>query len=168
MDSILLFQSMTVKMSTTLDKVFKAQEMDFGRHAYSFIYSFELLMDFVEEVQSRAFGEAPSSLTEYDYQRMLMVKELLLANLAEPPQTQELCDRFGLSAQKLRNDFKTMYGVPPYQFVLHQCFEIAYQQLAEGKSSIKELAFDLGFANPNHFNKAFKKHFGVNAGSVKK
>lgn len=168
MDEVLLFQTMTLKMFTAIDKLFKVQELSFGRQGYTFVHSFELMLAFMLDIQKRAFGETPTTLSKYDYQRIMLIKQDLLDNLANPPQTIELCERYGLSAQKLRNDFKAMFGLPPYQFVLHSRFEIAYRQLAEENRSIKEVTFDLGFANPNHFNKAFKKHFGLSAGSVRR
>lgn len=167
-DNVLLYQAMSHKMGVALEKLFSAQELSFGRQGYSFIHSFELLLALLEKLQKRAFGEITQKLTSYDNERMLQVKQDLLDNLSEPPSTEEICDKYGLSAQKLRNDFKTMFGLPPYKFVLHHRFEIAYKALISHEKSIKEVAFDLGFANANHFNKAFTKHFGISAGKVQK
>jgi AraC-like DNA-binding protein len=45
-------------------------------------------------------------------------KEIIIANMAEPPGLQELADEIGLNLKKLKMGFKQIYGDTVYGFYL--------------------------------------------------
>ena len=55
----------------------------------------------------------------------------------------------------------------PYQMVINQRIEFAYTQLVDGKS-IEESASESGFEDYFYFIKAFKKHWGITPGELRK
>jgi AraC family transcriptional regulator len=68
-------------------------------------------------------------------------------------------------AQMGPNYFATLFrrstGFAPHQYVLHQRIERAKQLLVQGKLSIADIAYQVGFANQGHFNRQFKKIVGI-------
>ena len=50
---------------------------------------------------------------------------------------------------------------PPAKYILQKKLEKSVQLLSIESNSISEVAYDCGFENINHFNRAFKKQFGI-------
>jgi len=73
----------------------------------------------------------------------------------------ELARATGLSATHLAGRFKAEVGMPPRQFLLRTRVLRAKQYLAEGDSSITEIAMGLGFSTRQHFSAVFKDMTGV-------
>lgn len=57
--------------------------------------------------------------------------------------------------------FKNTVGVAPYQFVLQMKIERAKQLIKKGKSSLSQIAYELGFADQAHLSNTFRKVVGV-------
>ena len=49
----------------------------------------------------------------------------------------------------------------PYQYLMRLKMGLAARQLQDPNTLVKQLAFELGFADPFHFSRAFKKVFGL-------
>jgi len=74
---------------------------------------------------------------------------------------------FFLSYHHLNLLFKARYGCSIHQMVINQRIEFAYTQLVDGKS-IEESASESGFEDYFYFIKAFKKHWGITPGELRK
>ncbi len=74
---------------------------------------------------------------------------------------QALADLAGLSRAHFSRVFKTCEGVPPAEFVLAERMRRAASLLVSGASSVKTVARDCGFDDPNYFAKAFRRRFGA-------
>jgi len=61
----------------------------------------------------------------------------------------------------LNGIFRKITGEPIHRFILKRRLESARKQLSEPNSSIKEIAYKLGFQDPLYFSRLFKKYFGV-------
>jgi AraC family transcriptional regulator, transcriptional activator of the genes for pyochelin and ferripyochelin receptors len=48
-----------------------------------------------------------------------------------------------------------------FAFVQSQRLEEAKRMIFEGEKNISEIAYELGYAHPQHFHRAFKKRFGI-------
>lgn len=61
---------------------------------------------------------------------------------------------------KFKRTFKQVFGRPPRQY--HQQIKMAYAQecLRKPENSISDVAYQLGYAHPSKFTRAFKKYFG--------
>jgi AraC family transcriptional regulator len=57
--------------------------------------------------------------------------------------------------------FKQATGWTPHQYVIYRRIECAKQLLFQGELSIAEISAQVGFANPGHFSRHFKKLVGV-------
>ncbi len=57
--------------------------------------------------------------------------------------------------------FKRFGDLSPYRFLNRLKLNIAASRLQTPDTTIKQIAFDLGFSSPFHFSRAFKKAYGV-------
>ena len=66
----------------------------------------------------------------------------------------------GLCYANFRKVFKTYTGYTPYQYFLNHKIEKSKQLLEDGKSSIKEIAYQMGFESQYYFSRIFKTKTG--------
>ena len=57
--------------------------------------------------------------------------------------------------------FKRSTGLAPHQYLGNIRFERAKLLLAEGRASIIEIAYEIGYANPSQFSAFFRKRAGL-------
>ena len=97
------------------------------------------------------------------------MESLLIANIpnrmlrdsANPPTVAELAQELGISATKLKNGFKAIYGVPIYTMFKKMKLESAYNMLRTTSCTIGEVAFQCGYQSQSQFCDAFKRQYGV-------
>jgi len=69
----------------------------------------------------------------------------------------ELAAAAGLSPSRFKAKFKQQLGIPPREFILRRKVERARQMLHDGKRSVTEVAFALGFSSSQYFATVFKR-----------
>lgn len=79
---------------------------------------------------------------------------------------EELANAMRISRVQLFNRIKSLTSVPPANLIRTIRLENAKRLLEKGEGNISEVAYKVGFDNPNYFGKAFKKHFGVPPSAV--
>ena len=72
-----------------------------------------------------------------------------------------LADDIGMSRAQLHRRMKDLTGITAGEFIRNLRLQQAAKLLAAGDTSVAQVTYAVGFANPNHFTSAFKKHFGV-------
>ena len=77
-----------------------------------------------------------------------------------PPTIREMSRQFAMSESKLKKVFKTVFGLPPYEYYQKHRMQKASQLLLSGNFSIKDVGYTLGYSNLSNFTLAFKKEFG--------
>jgi AraC-like DNA-binding protein len=77
-----------------------------------------------------------------------------------PPTIREMSRQFAMSESKLKKVFKTVFGLPPYEYYQKHRMLKARQLLLSGNFSIKDVGYTLGYSNLSNFTLAFKKEFG--------
>lgn len=73
-----------------------------------------------------------------------------------------LCRQFNISRPSLYREFAASGGVANY--ITQRRLERAYYQLAsapEGYKPIKDIAYGVGFGDPGHFSRLFRRRFGL-------
>lgn len=65
----------------------------------------------------------------------------------------------GVSKSTLNRKIKTMTGLTPMDFVRNIRLKYACALLAEGKLNVSEVAYSVGFSDPQYFAKCFKEAF---------
>ena len=65
-----------------------------------------------------------------------------------------------LTLPHINETFKAYTGMTPYQYCIHVKINRAKEILASGESSVKEIAWRVGFDDPYYFSRLFKKKTG--------
>ena len=57
--------------------------------------------------------------------------------------------------------FKRTFGYTPYDYQIRQKMNICKRRLCTSNDSISDIAYELGYADPQHFSKLFKSRCGI-------
>lgn len=94
--------------------------------------------------------------------RMMQVESILVSNFSSPPPAIPVLARVAMMSEtKLKNLFKTLYGMGLYEYYQKYRMLKARQLLRSKKYSVKETGMALGFKNLSNFTIAFKKEFNA-------
>jgi AraC-like DNA-binding protein len=72
-----------------------------------------------------------------------------------------LAARMRMSVSALTHTCTRLLGIPPARMLLDSRLRLARQLLENPARSVKDVAAELGFADPYHFSKAYKRSFGT-------
>ena len=72
----------------------------------------------------------------------------------------ELASHASLSQMQLYRKLKALVGQTPVSFIRKHRLERAKELLKTTSLSISEIAYDVGFGDPNYFSRVFHKEFG--------
>ena len=93
---------------------------------------------------------------------MRRVMEAVNANLDDNSfNVEALADKVGMSRAQLHRRVKEATGITVGEFIRNLRLQQAARLLEKGDTSIQQVAWAVGFANPTHFSAAFKRYFGV-------
>ncbi|WP_309385808.1 helix-turn-helix transcriptional regulator [Cerasicoccus frondis] len=73
----------------------------------------------------------------------------------------ELAERTGYGAEYLCRIFKRYHNESPYQALLRMKMNEAFRQLKEGRMRVMDIALSVGFDDPLHFSRVFRKTMGM-------
>jgi AraC family transcriptional regulator len=131
-------------------------------HSFFYQLAESYLIDYqVLNKQHEAIGAAKSATVRELHRRLLIGKYFIEDCYQAPITVTEVAREAMMSEYQFYRLFKSVFGVSPYQYILHKRLHHGYQLLTDGRMSITEVATLTGFADVHSFSKAFKKHFGV-------
>jgi AraC-like DNA-binding protein len=122
---------------------------------------YELLSLYFNRTEDPDAEQCPFLIDEENVLKIRKAKEIILANLAEPPGLQELADQIGLNLKKLKMGFKQIYGDTVYGFLFDYKMDYARRLLDTGSYNVNEVSLKIGYSTGSHFIAAFKKKFGT-------
>ncbi|KGO87512.1 AraC family transcriptional regulator [Flavobacterium suncheonense] len=122
---------------------------------------YELLSLFFNRNEDPNAEQCPFLIDEENVKKLKKAKEIVIANMAEPPGLQELADEVGLNLKKLKMGFKQIYGDTVYGFLFDYKMEYARRLLDSGSYNVNEVGLKIGYSTASHFIAAFKKKFGT-------
>ena len=95
-----------------------------------------------------------------DIEKLNAVRELVNERLSSPPNLSEIARTVGLNEYKLKRGFKEIFRTTVFGYLSEQRLLLARQYLLDTHKTAAEIAAELGYSTPQHFNNAFKKRFG--------
>ena len=108
-------------------------------------------------------------LSDKDRKQIKKVEKILNDSLTTIfPGIDALSGKIGISATKLKNDFKVVHNKSLYQYYRSHKMQLAEQILAKKANTVKEVASLLGYENASKFSAVFKEQFGVQPSSILK
>ena len=122
---------------------------------------YELLSLYFNRTEDPNAEQCPFLIDEENVLKIKRAKEIILANMAEPPSLQELADDIGLTLKKLKMGFKQIYGDTVYGFLFDYKMDSARKLLDSGSYNVNEVGLKIGYSTGSHFIAAFKKKFGT-------
>jgi AraC-like DNA-binding protein len=122
---------------------------------------YELLSLYFNRSEDPNAEQCPFLIDEDNVMKIKKAKEIIIANMAEPPGLQELADTIGLNLKKLKMGFKQIYGDTVYGFLFDYKMDYARQLLDSGSYNVNEVGLKIGYSTGSHFIAAFKKKFGT-------
>jgi AraC family transcriptional activator of pobA len=90
----------------------------------------------------------------------LRLRQLFQAHLRQPADVARLAAEAGMSTRSFDRACRTALGLPPAKALLHHRLEVAAGLLRGTSTYVQRIAAELGFANPFHFSRAFKRRYG--------
>lgn len=102
-----------------------------------------------------------------DKEKIIAVRDIINQRLSSPPNLSEIAKMVGLNEYKLKKGFKETFGNTVFGYLAEQRLSLAQQYLRDTEKTAAEIAFELGYATPQHFNNAFKGKFGITPHSVR-
>lgn len=122
---------------------------------------YELLSLFFNRNEDPNAEQCPFLIDEENVLKIKKAKEIIIANMAEPPSLEELSNQVGLNLKKLKMGFKQIYGDTVYGFLFDYKMDYARQLLDSGSYNVNEVGLKIGYSTGSHFIAAFKKKFGT-------
>lgn len=121
------------------------------------------------ELLSHFFAQlSKSSITSTipDVEKIYKAKEIIGANLVAPPSLNELSKMIGLNSNKLKKNFKVLFGMPVFKYLRNERLRVAYELLNTTDISIQEVAWEVGYESVSSFSNAFNKEYGVRPSKI--
>lgn len=107
-------------------------------------------------------------LRNSDIEKLHYAAGILARSYQEPPSLEQLANEAQLNEYKLKAGFKQLYGTSVLNYALNLRLEQAQKLIKETEKTISEIAYELGYTHSQHFQRAFKKKFGITPNSLRK
>ncbi|PWS33409.1 hypothetical protein DF947_01940 [Pedobacter paludis] len=137
-----------------------------GRIKRLFIESkiFEMIIHYIDKKDPSTL----KSLKADDVKKILLAKKLVEQDLQYPSSLIELSRKVGINDYKLKKGFKEITGNTVFGYLYKLRMDRAHHLLSVEKKTVSEVSFLVGYKNAQHFIAAFKKHYNILPGSLKR
>jgi AraC-like DNA-binding protein len=102
-----------------------------------------------------------SAINTNDIQTIYSIRDKIIFDLSTPPVLADLATQACMSESKLKNLFKQVFGNSIYNYFQNLRMQEAARLLGEGKLTVSDVGYQLGFSNLSHFSRLFEEHIGV-------
>ncbi|SFA98464.1 AraC-type DNA-binding protein [Flavobacterium swingsii] len=154
-------ENISPSMAIVLNQMFHYNLNPSIKNLYYKGKGYELLSLFFNRSEDPNAEQCPFLIDEENVLKIKKAKEIIIANMAEPPGLQELADEIGLNLKKLKMGFKQIYGDTVYGFLFDYKMEQARKLLDSGSYNVNEVGLKIGYSTGSHFIAAFKKKFAT-------
>ena len=108
-----------------------------------------------------AYFAADKQLSNDRLTKFISFKMFIENNLTDHPTIKDIAEELAISTDSLYQIVKQHSGLSPKEFMINRLILEARRRIHYGeRSSVKELAFELGFNDPDYFSRLFKKVTG--------
>jgi AraC-like DNA-binding protein len=100
--------------------------------------------------------------------RIAVVMGEIDSHFASALSLKTLADRVDMSVSHLQAEFRRHVRLSPHQYLIQQRMRAARHRLVTTQEPIKSIAAEVGYANTEHFCRAFKKNTGHTADAFRR
>lgn len=113
------------------------------------------------ELNSAYFKQTePTQILNANLSKFIEFKLIVETHLTEQPSVHTIAGKLALTPNSLYRIVKEFSGLSPKDFFSHRLMIEAQRKLLYSPLSVKELAYELGFNDPDYFSRFFKKCTG--------
>ena len=102
----------------------------------------------------------PINILNSNLSKFVEFKLMVETHLTEQPSVNAIAEKLSLTTNGLYRIVKEYSGVSPKDFFTNRLIIEAQRKLQYSSLSVKELAYELGFNDPDYFSRFFKKCTG--------
>ncbi|MBC9933007.1 helix-turn-helix domain-containing protein [Chitinophaga qingshengii] len=118
----------------------------------------------LSELNSAYFkNKEPLNSLNANLSKFIEFKLVVETSLTEQPSINAIAEKLALSTTSLYRIVKEYAGTSPKDYFINRLMAEAQRKLRYSNISIKELAYELGFNDPDYFSRLFKKSTGKSA-----
>ena len=158
--SFLYFESMIPEILQILKNIIAINLNDELSNFSVRIKVLELLYYLLHKLSKRE-NTSQKTVNNADAEKLLNARNIILADISEPPSISFLATQVGMSETKLKQLFKQTFGDSIYNYFQKIRMEEAAFLLKQSAYSVSEVGYQLGFSNLSHFSRLFQRHYGV-------
>jgi AraC family transcriptional regulator, transcriptional activator of pobA len=119
------------------------------------------LNSLLAELNSAYFkDQEPINILNTNLSKFIEFKLMVETHLTEQPSVNTIAEKLALTTNSLYRIVKEYSGVSPKDFFTNRLMIEAQRKLHYSSLSVKELAYELGFNDPDYFSRVFKKCTG--------
>lgn len=102
-----------------------------------------------------------------DTEKLYQAKDIIESNIAQPPSLSELSKLIGLNSNKLKRNFRELFGLPVFKYLQEERLRKAYELLSGNGMTVQETAWYVGYESLSSFSNAFQKKYGLRPNELK-
>jgi AraC family transcriptional activator of pyochelin receptor len=132
--------------------------------------SIEILVLCAESCQAASVASERTDIflkSTADKEKIVAARDLVNERVHCPPSLSEIAAAVGVNEYKLKRGFKETFGTTVFGYLTDQRLLLARRYLLDTEKTAAEIAYELGYSTPQHFNNAFKRHFGHTPVSIR-
>lgn len=119
------------------------------------------LSNFFDKLRRRETNLKYENLHPEDVKQLFLAASFLRnPTSTDTPTIEELAKISKMGKTKFKNVFRQVFGSAPKQYHQKVKMEYAKEELRKKQKNSTELSYELGYAHPSKFTRAFKKYFG--------
>jgi len=144
-------------------KVFEIlnQMLQTGEHPTDTEIILAYLNSLLTDLNSAYFKNTePVNILNNNLSKFIEFKLMVETHLTEQPSVNAIAEKLALTTNSLYRIVKEYSGVSPKDFFTNRLMIEAQRKLQYAPLSVKELAYELGFNDPDYFSRFFKKCTG--------
>jgi len=154
---------MTLDMQLAVQKIFNTTYTGNTRLLFLKSQINELLSHFYGLLSS----DQKSDFSEKDKNKLFQAKEIVTHSYSQPPSITQLSKMVGLNSNKLKKNFKELFGIPVFKYIQEERLNKAYELLQNTDKTVQEAAWEVGYESLSSFSNAFFKKFGTRPNDVR-
>ena len=114
----------------------------------------------LSELNSAYFKNEPIDIVNTNLSKFVEFKLMVETNLTQQPAINTIAEKLSLTTNSLYRLVKEYSGTSPKDFFTNRLIIEAQRKLLYSNLSVKEIAYELGFNDPDYFSRFFKKCTG--------